>query len=498
MQQAGPAHRERMYKFRLKQWGVAKYIKQRDMGGVSMGTAAHPAAADASLLEDYPVDRHEGAYGQGDGAGTHMHGRYHPFVHSQLILDGSISDVRLQLTEALPGAPKTDGSWPPPPCSSPRAYRPPNRRHVLAPMPPSWPYPATLPRLLAAPGGARVLDICVGQLQRFVASLCDSGLSGTLTTLDGSPEKSAERIWWTLALGKAVNEIHVGHLAKGFRQLNAVFAHHQFSLVEGDAAFFLKLTTALALLSDQGLTGVDALFLRYISSAVSVVIAPSHPFAVITRQLQALGTSSSTSMAWYLLTMYSDMVWGLRAETEQRPSLLSQLSWDMSRCVDIDYAGVLSKHPSEWGGDRATTALLVAQVQITQRMYGAARRTLDHLLAQQATVPAGRRSNPAADDHDDALIVALALRKHWDISRAAGGDHEATCRAAAALIHHCRTALGPAHHATTRAIDEHESYLRARRAADGGGTTGEERQVAVAAVLASAGGPFVRGRPPDG
>lgn len=139
----------------------------------------------------------------------------------------------------------------------------------------------------------------------------------------------------------------------------------------------------------------------------------------------------------------------------------------------------------------------MAQVHISQRMYDAARRTIDNLLARQATAPVGRRNNPLADGHSDVHIVALALRKRWDVSRAAGGDHGAICRDAAVLIQHCSAALGPAHYATTRAIDEHESYLRAWRAAadggGGGGTAGGER----GATATSAEELFVHGRPPD-
>ena len=486
-----------MYKFRLKQWGVAKYIKQRDMGGMSIGTAAHPAAT-----EDCPVDRYEGDYGQGDGAGTHTHGRYYPFVHSHFLPDGSISDVPLQLTNARPRAHKTDGLRPPRPYPSPLTYRPHNQHPVLAPTLPSWPCPASISRPLVVPGDARVLEICVSHLQRFVASICGRGSPGTIA-LDRSPEISAERIRWTFALGKAVHEIHLGRIAKGFRQLDAAFAEHHFSLGQVDLAFFLKLTTALALLSDKGLTGLDAVFLRYISNAVHLVMSPLHPFAVVTRQLQALDASASVDMAWYLLTLYTNMMWQAWADMEQPLDLLSQLSWDMSRCVDRDYTAVLSKHPSEWSWDLATTALLVAQVQISQRMYGAARRTIDNLLAQQArvgkaTAPAGR-SSPETDGNSDAHIVALALRKRWDISRAAGGGPEAICRDATALICHCRTALGPTHYATTRAIDEHENYLRARRALVGGGgdgTAGEETGANTAAAVAEA--RFVDYRPPEG
>lgn len=492
-----------MYKFRLKQWGVAKYIKQRDMGGGGIGTAANPAAAEASLGE-YAVGRHDGDYGQGDGAGTHIHRRYYPFVQSQYLPDGSISDVQLQLTKALPGAHKTDGSWPPSPYPCPLAHRPSNRRPVLPPTPPPWPYPATISPSLAAPGDVRVLDICVSHLQRFAASVNEGGLSAT-PTLDRSPEVSVDRVWWTFALGKAVNEIHLGRIAQGFRQLDAIFAQYQRSLGEGDAAFFLKLTTALALLSDKGLTGLDVVFLRYVSCAASVMISPSHPFAVVARQLQAMDTSATLNMAWYLLSVYTEMLWRSRAKTEQPSDVLSQLSWDMSRGVDRDYTAALSEHPTEWSGDIATTALLVSQVHISQRMYGAARRTIDNLLALQAqagkgAAAAGRRSSSKGHGHDDAPIIALALRKRWDISRAAGVDHEAICRDADALIRHCRAALGPAHYATMRAIDEHKGYLRARQAADdaGGGTAGEETETGAAAAAAWTEELFVDDRPPEG
>lgn len=496
-----------MYKFRLKQWGVAKYIKQRDMGGVGIGTAANAAAAEASFLEEYTAGQHDGDYGQGDGAGTHIHERYYPFVQSQYLPDGSISDVQLQLTKALPGAHKTDGAWPPSPYSCPLAHRPSNRHHVLPPTPPPWPYPATVSRPLVAPGDVRVLDICVSHLQRFAASVYEGGLSET-PTLDRSHEVSTERVWWTFSLGKAVNEIHLGRIAKGFRQLDAVFAQYQCSLGEGDAAFFLKLTTALALLSDQGLTGLDAVFLRYVGCAASVMISPSHPFAVVARQLQAMDTSATLNMAWYLLSLYTDMLWRSRAKTEEPADVLSQLSWDMSRGVDRDYTAALSEHPTEWSGDIATTALLVAQVHISQRMYGAARRTIDNLLALQAqagkgAAAAGRRSSSKDHGRDDALIIALALRKRWDISRAAGVDHDAICQDANALIQHCRAALGPAHYATMRAIDEHESYLRVRQAADDArGTAGEGTETGAAAAAAAAAAwaeeLFVDDRPPEG
>lgn len=199
-----------------------------------------------------------------------------------------------------------------------------------------------------APGDVRVLDICVSHMQCFVASVSEGGLSGTFTALDRSPEVAADRVWWTFAIGKAVNEVHLGRVAKGFRQLNAVFAQHQFSLCEGDVACFFKLTTTLALLSDQGLAGLDTAFLGYISNAASVVMSPSYPFAVVTRQLQALGTSTAIDMAWHLLARYADMVWQPRAGSEQPTDLVSQLSWDMSRSADQDYTALLSKHPSKW------------------------------------------------------------------------------------------------------------------------------------------------------
>lgn len=324
---------------------------------------------------------------------------------------------------------------------------------------------------LAMPDSLRGLEACLNHLHSFILATCGDAKKRP-RTVDPSPEMALDRSSWCFSVNNAVLQIHQGRLATGFRLLDAAFGEFRRGINAQDTGFPLRLVTSLCLFADPGLPGLVAIFLQYAYHTLCLELSPTHPFSIVTRHIQAT-TSRDGFMdaAWDLVGRYSELLWASSDAGAAAPAAgpfpgLTELSWDLSRSVERDFIAPLAA-PSQtlgWAPGGFAVAMSVAQLQLTQRLYGGARRAVAHLLA---------RLDPAAAPLD----VALARRTAWQISRAEGRRARAAADARA-YVGFCRAALGPAHYMTARAVQDYDDYLREGRAA------GPPDAAAEAAVLA--------------
>ena len=308
--------------------------------------------------------------------------------------------------------------------------------------------PVTIPTPLAPPDSLRSLGFCIGHLQCFLLATCRNTDKRRARRVDPSPEMALDRLSWFFSVNHAVLQIHQGRLATGFRLLNKALGQFQRSIASHDTGFPLRLVACLSLLADHGLPGLAANFLQYAHYALCLALSPAHPFSILLSYLRGVVSDEGLmDGAWHLVARYSDLLWQWSdtSPTTAQPSdpipMLTELAWDLSRGVERDFVLPLAERSQAlgWTSNRFSVGMAAAQIQLTQRIHGAARRVVEDLLAH-------------LDPATEPLDLALTYRKRWQISRAEG-RHAQSAADARAYIDFCRHSLGPDHYMTARAAE---------------------------------------------
>lgn len=313
--------------------------------------------------------------------------------------------------------------------------------------------PVTIPTPLMLPDSLRDLGVCMNHLHAFIQATCGNSRKRP-RTVDPSPEMALNRSSWCFSVNNAVVQIHQGRLATGFRLLDATFNEFRRNRYAQDTGFLVRLVACLCLFADDGLPGLMATFLQYAYHILCLELSAVHPLAIATRQIQVTVLKDRRlDAAWDLVARYSELLWQYSDPSPEGPPPseaipgLTELSWDLSRAVDRDFIAPLAV-PSQtlgWASSSFSVSMSVAQLQLTQRTYGTARRVVEDLITHL---------DPAAEPVD----LALAYRKRWQISRAED-RHARSCDDARTYVDFCRTSLGPDHYMTARAVCDYEDYL---------------------------------------
>ncbi|KAK9425987.1 putative Clr5 domain-containing protein [Seiridium unicorne] len=406
---------ERMYKSRLKQWGLRKNYRYEEVNEIIRQQSTRVSAAkpgSSSVVVGSRVRRAEA-----------RRGRPSRRQLGPLVLATPKRSPRTAVATLQQLTPPSSGV-------SCRVAAPPGRGEI------SFLFP------LSPPPDVRYPEECSFHISRYCAGAFEQG-----TWMLDSPEwlnSNRNVVDWFNRIALARGALAGGHTQQGFKLLQIAFNDYKDMIVAQDPRLLLYTSVALFLL--VGYPEVVAMFLRYVSNLSRIIHGPYHPLHQIMATLDQMGLNMMQENARLIFDAQVSEFQRYLAPGNtflQSITIFAIRNLAVAGLIDTDVAeSKLRAVPRE--GDNGRISMALSQVLMMGGRYSEARRICEELLASGID-----RTRTIAGGYDTLFLICRLE-----------GKEEMIRDASNRRINFCTETFGPSSDWAVDACSDYEKYLR--------------------------------------
>ncbi|ETS73273.1 hypothetical protein PFICI_14878 [Pestalotiopsis fici W106-1] len=417
---------ERMYKSRLKQWGLRKNYRYEEVNEIiRQQQSTRPATATGARSSGAPVAAAGSRIRKGTGRRVRPYRKQPDNTPAPIIVRYGQQRVRRPSAVSV-----LQRLTPPPTGIGCRAPSPPGSPEI------SILFPLTPPADLYYP------EECSFHIQRYCAGAFEKGIWALETP--GWMNTNRSVVDWFNRMALARGALSGGRTQQGFKLLQLCFDEYKDMILTQDPRLMLYTTVSLFLL--VGYPEVVSMLMKYITRLSKILQGPFHPLHQIMAALDQMGLEKMQDNARLIFdAQIAEFARYLPPENEvlQSMAVFSIRNLAVTGLIDTDVAQAkLLALPRS--ADNGRISMATAQVLMMGGRYKEARQVVEELLASGTN-----RSRTLAGAFDTLFLICRYE-----------GEEQTIRDASNRRINFCLETFGTDNDWTVDACNDYETYLR--------------------------------------